>query len=137
MPTPRLGGADPGRPTAHHSIRSATAVVISASSSGSVIGVACRYSTFGLKAKTAAPLRAARGDPVSAAIIHAMAAVAIANDTTEIATADAPLRYSASTCTGSRLSRCGKGSHTAPICCQPGVRLSITRRATTRWPRES
>ena len=28
------------------------------------------------------------------------------------------------------LSRCGSGSQTAPICCQPGVMLSMMRRAT-------
>ncbi len=51
--------------------------------------------------------------------------------------ADAPLRYHASTCTGSMLSTCGSGSHTAPICCQPGIRLSRIRRATTRCARAS
>ena len=37
-----------------------------------------------------------------------------------------------SICTGSRFSRCGRGSQTAPICEYSGVRLSSTRRATTR-----
>ena len=31
------------------------------------------------------------------------------------------------------LMRWGSGSQTAPICCQPGVMLSMMRRATTRW----
>ena len=46
--------------------------------------------------------------------------------------ADAPVRYIQSICTGSALSTCGSGSHTAPICSQLGVRLSKMRRATTR-----
>ena len=44
----------------------------------------------------------------------------IANETIEIAIADAPVRYIQSICTGSMLSRCGSGSHTAPICSQLG-----------------
>ncbi len=59
-------------------------------------------------------------------------ATVIANETIEIAIADAPVRYIQSIWTGSALSRCGSGSHTAPICSQPGVRLSKIRRATTR-----
>ena len=38
---------------------------------------------------------------------------------------------------GACSSRCGSGSQTAPTCCQPGVRLSMIRRATTRWARAS
>ena len=51
--------------------------------------------------------------------------------------ADAPERYQPSTCTGSMFRTCGSGSQTAPICCQPGVRLSRMRRATTRCARAS
>ena len=39
--------------------------------------------------------------------------------------------------TGSAFSKWGSGSHTAPICCHPGVTLSTMRRATIRWPRAS
>src|SRR5215831_15420356 len=70
----------------------ATATVIVARSSGSVIGVDWRYSTFGLSAKTAAPAAPASRDPVTAATIHAIAAAATPNATTDIVTADAPLR---------------------------------------------
>ena len=66
-----------------------------------------------------------------------MAPTATANAAIEIATADAPDWYQASTCTGRRLSRWGSGSQTAPICCQPGVMLSMMRRATIRCPRAS
>jgi len=45
-----------------------------------------------LKAKTAAPASAATLDPVSARTIQAMEAVAIANATIDISTADAPVR---------------------------------------------
>src|SRR6266536_1634986 len=55
-----------------HSISIATARRTNASSSGSVIGVACRYRTFGLSANTAAPARPAMVDSVSAATIHAI-----------------------------------------------------------------
>jgi len=77
---------------AHHEISSATDVVVSASRSGSVIGVDCRYRTFGFSAKTAAPMTAALIESVSAAMIQTMAAVAIANAMIDIITADAPLR---------------------------------------------
>ena len=60
--------------------------------SGSVIGVACRYTTFGFSAKTAAATRAAADDPVSAPAIQAIAVVASAKERTEIRTADAPVR---------------------------------------------
>ena len=63
-----------------HSISSATASVVSPRSSGSVIGVACRYSTFGFSAKTAAPATAAARDPVSVRTIQAIAPAASAND---------------------------------------------------------
>src|SRR5205085_5911224 len=52
-----------------HDISIATAVVVVASSSGSVIGVDCRYSTFGLSAKTAAAAIDAAAEPVSASTI--------------------------------------------------------------------
>ena len=61
-------------------------------SSGSVIGVDCRYRTFGLSANTVAPVTPAAAEPVNAATIQAMAAVATAKAPIEIATADAPVR---------------------------------------------
>ena len=70
----------------------ATATSVSASSSGSVIGVACRYSTFGLTANIADPSSAAAADPVRASTIQAIAAVATANEVIDIATAAAPVR---------------------------------------------
>src|SRR5205823_2433399 len=57
--------AQPFRAASHHAINIATATVVVASSSGSVIGVDCRYSTFGFSANTAAPAAAAAADPVS------------------------------------------------------------------------
>src|SRR5580765_1614815 len=74
------------------SINNATPSSVSASSSGSVIGVDCRYSTFGLAAKTIAAKAAARRDAVSADTIHAIAPVATANERIDRATADAPVR---------------------------------------------
>ena len=50
----------------------------------------------------------------------------------EIATAETPVRYMTSHCTGSSFKRCGNGSQTAPICIQPGESESTIRRATTR-----
>ena len=44
--------------------------------------------------------------------------------TIEIAIPEAPVRYHASTCTGSRLSRWGSGSHTAPKL-QPAGRQAV------------
>ena len=61
-------------------------------SSGSVIGVDCRYSTFGFSANTAAPAAAAVADPVSDSTIQLMAPAAIAKAAIEIATPDAPVR---------------------------------------------
>ena len=55
----------PGLLRLHQSNSIATARVIRPISSGSVIGVDCRYSTFGLSANTAAPATAAAFDPVS------------------------------------------------------------------------
>src|SRR5580765_1000626 len=78
-------------PSRTYAISSATASNVSASSSGSVIGVACRYTTFGFSAKTAAPTSAAAAEPVSAPAIQAMAVVATANEITEMNTADAPV----------------------------------------------
>ena len=57
--------AVPTRFDMSHSSSSATASVVKPNSSGSVIGVACRYRTFGFNAKTAAPVTAAARDPVS------------------------------------------------------------------------
>src|SRR5213594_137185 len=65
-------GAELARPWAF-SINIATPIVVSASRSGSVIGVACRYSTFGLRANTAAPMVAASAELVSARTIQAIA----------------------------------------------------------------
>jgi hypothetical protein len=70
-------------------------------------------------------------------IIDDIAQEASAVLNTEIAIADAPLRYIESNWTGSMLRRCGSGSQTAPTCCHPGVRLSMMRRATTRCARAS
>ena len=58
---------------------------------------------------------------------------ASAKQLTDIATPRA-VRYHASTWTGPAFSRWGSGSHTAPICHQPGRSESAMRRATTRWP---
>src|SRR5262245_24792325 len=74
------------------SISNATPSSVSASSSGSVIGVDCRYNTFGLAAKTVAATTAATRDSVSADTIHAIAPAATANERIERATADAPVR---------------------------------------------
>src|SRR5215217_8105183 len=96
---PNAGFAGPGlhestspHPLAHHFNNSATATVVVASSNGSVIGVDCRYRTFGFSAKTAEPAMAAIAEPVSQFTIHAIAAAAIAYSTTDKATADAPVR---------------------------------------------
>src|SRR5262245_39547538 len=70
----------------------AIAAVVSASSSGSVIGVDCRYSMFGFNANTAAAATAAAADSVSVSTIDATEPVAIANARIDIATADAPVR---------------------------------------------
>ena len=67
--------------------------------------MACRYSTFGFSANTATPAMLAAGDPVSSSTIHEIAPTATANAVIEIATADAPERYHASTCIGSAFSR--------------------------------
>ena len=56
---------------------------------------------------------------------------ASAKQVTEIATPEKPVRYHASTWTGPAFSRWGRGSHTAPICHQPGRSESAMRRATT------
>jgi hypothetical protein len=112
-------------------------VVAVANNNGSVIGVLCRYRTFGFSSSSAGPAIAPLIDPVPRRMIAAIAHDVTAVLTIEMAIADAPLRYSESICTGSMLSRCGSGSHTAPTCCQPGVRLSMMRRATTRWARAS
>jgi len=61
-------------------------------SSGSVMGVDCRYNTLGFNAKTSVPAAAATQEPVRAAISQATALTATANDTIEMATADAPVR---------------------------------------------
>src|SRR5204862_5784991 len=75
----------------------ATDNVIRPRSSGSVIGVACRYRTLGFSANTAAPATAAAGDSVRWRTIHEIAPTASANEAIEIATADAPDWYHAST----------------------------------------
>src|SRR5262245_50713813 len=76
----------------HHAISSATAVIVSAISSGSVIGVDCRYSTFGFSANTAAPATAAALESVSAATIQSRAPVAAARLSIEIGIAENPVR---------------------------------------------
>jgi hypothetical protein len=73
-------------------IRTVTSRVVKPMSSGSVIGVDCKYSTFGFNAKTATAAIAAGGELVIERTIEAIAPHAIANDTIEIATADAPVR---------------------------------------------
>ena len=103
-----------------HWARCSTTSADSANNSGSVIGVLCRYSTFGLNAKSVAARIAPVREPVTARTMAEMHATVIANEAIEIAIADAPVRYSQSICTGSALSRCGNGSHTAPICSQLG-----------------
>ena len=115
----------------------ATASSVVPKSSGSVIGVLCRYSTFGLIISSAAVTAAAVIDPVCRRITAARAPAPIAIEAIEIAIADAPLRYQASICTGSMFRTWGSGSQTAPICCHPGIRLSKMRRATTTWARAS
>ena len=60
-------------------------------SNASVIGVDCRYSTAGLRAKTAAAATAAVGEPVARAAIRASPHAVIAKATTETATANAPV----------------------------------------------
>ncbi len=102
-------------------------------SSASVIGVACRYNTSGCVAKISVPAIAAAMDPVILPISQNNVVAASTNSATDIATADRPVRYSQSCCTGSMFSRCGSGSHTAPTCHHPGRSESMIRRATTRW----
>src|SRR5438105_15657009 len=85
MPTLAAGGAKAlvssfSIARLHQAISKATATSVSPRSSGSVIGVDCRYSTFGFNANTAAAATPAHRDPVSVATIHATAAVAAAND---------------------------------------------------------
>jgi hypothetical protein len=92
---------------------------------------------LGFKTRRAAAAIAPLVDRVDRRIADASAHAVTAVLRTERTTADAPVRYKASIWTGSRFNRCGSGSQTAPICCQPGVRLSMTRRATTRCARAS
>jgi hypothetical protein len=67
--------------------------------------------------------------------IHHQIVVAVSEKLAiDIATADRPVRYNQSICTGSMFSRWGSGSQTAPICHQPGRSESKMRRATTRCP---
>ncbi len=73
-------------------------------------------------------------EPVAAVTRRASVTLVNTKHAIESRMADAPVRYQASTCEGSALSRCGRGSQTAPIWRQPGVRLSKMRRATTRCP---
>src|SRR5581483_1733269 len=83
-------GAEGG--AAHHAMRSAIASVVEAMSSGSLIGVDCRYTTFGLSENTAAATTPAAVESVAIAAIQAIDPAANANAATEIATADAPVR---------------------------------------------
>jgi hypothetical protein len=76
----------------HHAINRPTAIAVVANRSGSVIGVACRYNTFGFNAKMATAARLAAADPVNRLTIHESAQAAAANDRIEIATPDAPVR---------------------------------------------
>ncbi len=105
--------------------------------SGSVIGVLWRYSTSGLSISSAAQTRPPAIDPVARWISVAMAQAASAIDAIEMAMAEKPVRYSQSIWIGRAFRRCGSGSQTAPTCCQPGMRLSKMRRATTRCARAS
>jgi hypothetical protein len=89
---------------------------------------------LGLVTSRSAVSTAAAREPVLASTSRVEPYTASARLMIEIATPDAPVRYRKSICTGRRFSTCGNGNHTAPICCHPGVRLSITRRATTRCP---
>ena len=75
----------------HHSTSIATASSVTPSISGSVIGVLCRYSRFGLITNTNAAAAAGQSDSVTRDTIQAIAPAAIANDRTEMTTADAPL----------------------------------------------
>ncbi len=59
---------------------------------GSVIGVACRYSTFGLSATTRAPASAATREPVMPMTRRAIAQTETAKETTDTATPKAPVR---------------------------------------------
>src|SRR6266851_5840326 len=70
----------------------ATATMVSATSSGSVIGVDCRYNTFGFSAYAAAAANAAAGDSVIAITSQAIPPAATANAAIEMATPDAPVR---------------------------------------------
>src|SRR3954471_6390512 len=90
--TPR-GPALPARIScSQYASSSPTETTFKAIRSGSVIGVDCRYNTLGFNAKTSAPAAAAIQEPVRTAMIHAMPLTVTANDSTEMATADAPVR---------------------------------------------
>ena len=81
-----------GFPEAVQRASSATPSVVNASRSGSVIGVACRYSMSGLRTTTSMPAAAATRDPVSCRTRRAHAYAITPKDRTEMATPDAPVR---------------------------------------------
>jgi hypothetical protein len=63
-----------------------------ASNSGSVIGVACRYSRFGLHASSATAVVAPAREPVTARTIRAPAQAVTPKQAIETAEAKAPVR---------------------------------------------
>ena len=91
--TARPGAAACGGPPRSIQLMvSATASSVVPKSSGSVIGVLCRYTTFGLIISSAGVTTAPVIDPVWRRITAARAPAPIAIEAIEIAIADAPLR---------------------------------------------
>ena len=115
----RLRAPSSSAATVHHKARP-----IRPSNSGSVIGVDCRYSRLGLVTMTSTAATAPAREPVKRRINCAVLQASSAMLTIEIAIADAPVRYHASTCTGTRLSKWGRGQpHGAEL--QPSGRQAV------------
>ena len=74
-----------------HSATVITATIVVANSSGSVIGVLCRYRRFGLATNNAAAVRPPAAEPVVRRMSRATAHAAMDMLATEIAIANAPV----------------------------------------------
>ena len=96
-------------------------------SSGSVIGVLCRYRTLGFSIISAAPVTAAVTEPVTRSSRRGERSGGQRHRRDRDRDARCAGAIPGVQLTGSMLSTCGSGSQTAPICCQPGVRLSRMR----------
>ena len=74
-----------------HSASCSVTRLESANSNGSVMGVLCRYKTFGFAANRAAASPAPQADPVTRTTSAETQATVMANETIEIRIADAPV----------------------------------------------